>query len=165
MFLLFRYYIPMVFLHFIYLNKLESQSPKDALYHVEIGQVILEKKMKMWNLYRHMDDSQETIRKVYCTWAFCTGELKTHFCLYHPSLEKQLTRHCCNSLQWWWQINCLCLHHLQCHLWQDSWFEVWACMIKYRDCWKKKQLQLVIHTKDLIACNSNVRFDKKFERI
>ena len=56
----------------------------------------------------HMDDSQETIRKVYCTWAFCTGELKIHFCLYHPSLEKQLTRHCCNSLQWWWQINCLC---------------------------------------------------------
>ena len=107
-FLLFRYYIPMLFSHFIYLNKLESQSPKDALYHVEIGQVILEKKMKMWNLYRHMDDSQETIRKVYCTWAFCTGELKTHFCLYHPSLEKQLTRHCCNSLQWWWQINCLC---------------------------------------------------------
>ena len=36
------------------------------------------------------------------------GELKTHFCLYHPSLEKKLTRHCCNSLQWWWQINCLC---------------------------------------------------------
>ena len=40
---------------------------------------------------------------------FSSGALK--LIVYHyPSARKQqltCTRHCCNSMQWWWQINCM----------------------------------------------------------
>ena len=39
------------------MNKFESPSPKDALAKlVEIGPVIKEKKMKMWNVYDNNDN-------------------------------------------------------------------------------------------------------------
>ena len=67
---------------------------------VEIGPVVLEKKMKMWKVYRQTDrqTDRRTDRQTpddswseKLTWAFSSGELKTwcfHFhlirCLYNP---------------------------------------------------------------------------------
>ena len=56
-FLLFRNYLPLEKDVVFHLNKFEGPSPKDALYQVlvEIGTVVLEKEMKMWNIYRQTD--------------------------------------------------------------------------------------------------------------
>ena len=40
----------------LYLNKLESPAPMDAL--VGIGPVVMEKKMKMWKVYDNEDGQQ-----------------------------------------------------------------------------------------------------------
>ena len=80
----------------LHLKKLESSSPKNALCQVwwsplyeqtwvlithgcfvsslvEIGQVVLARKMKIWKFYDDNDDGQWTK----LTWAFVSGELKT----------------------------------------------------------------------------------------
>ena len=62
-------------------------------------------------------NGQKGIRKVYLS--FQVWWAKTHFVYQHPSLWKQLTRHCCNSLQWWWQMNCS-WHHWQYHLYMTG---------------------------------------------
>ena len=125
---------------------------------------------------RLKDDGQKGIRNVHLS--FQLRWAKTHFVYHHPSLWKQLTRHCCNSLQWWWQMNCS-WHHWQHHLRQDAPFEVSACMIiKYWesikigvqfDGCKITQLQLISNRNKGFDCldvlNGFVRFCKKFQRM
>ena len=58
MFSLFRYYLPLEKGVVIILQKLECPSPKDALCKdcmVEIGPVVLQKKMKLLNVYDTSD--------------------------------------------------------------------------------------------------------------
>ena len=54
-FLLFRNYLPLEKDVVFYLNKSESPSPKDALCEVLVEIVVVEKEMKMWNIYRQTD--------------------------------------------------------------------------------------------------------------
>ena len=119
---------------------------------VEIGPVVLEQKMKMWNVYKQMES------KIQCrwitnnelseilTWTFSSNELKLVFVYHYPLLRKQLTRHCCNSLHSW-QVNCLLLFVASF----ITGCSIWSCLIKYyihnEDyCWisqMKKKLQEV----------------------
>ena len=66
---LFCYYLPLEKGMVLHLNKLESTSPKDALYQVwlKFGSVVLEKK-KMWKVYDNDDDNNdaEDGQRTYC---------------------------------------------------------------------------------------------------
>ena len=66
----------------LYLNKLESPSPKIDLWSlVEIGPVVLDKKIKMCKVYDNINDNDENddrqrILSEKLTWAFGSAELK-----------------------------------------------------------------------------------------
>ena len=61
----------------LYLNKLESLSPKDV---VENGPVVLEKKLKIGKVYR--DRRTDDRRSEKLTGAFSSGELKISYIIF-----------------------------------------------------------------------------------
>ena len=75
-FSLFRNYLPLEKGMTVYLNKsnpLHTRCFVSGL--VDIGPVVLEKKMKMWNVYRQTRDNRRSDK---LTQAFSSGELKTN---------------------------------------------------------------------------------------
>ena len=76
-----------------------------------------------------MDDGQKQAEKL--TWTFSSGELKV--IVYHYPLRRKqqltCTRHCCNSMQWWWQINCMFIIRSAV-----MYTPFHVSLIKYKDC-------------------------------
>ena len=73
----------------LHLYKLESPSPRDTLYQdwLKLAQYFLEKKMKMWKVYRRTDrrtnDGRQVIRKAHELKNFTSCDIWWYFCLFY----------------------------------------------------------------------------------
>ena len=134
---------------------------------VEIGPVVLEKRMKMWNVDRHktyrLQDWQTTSnQKSSLELSAQLSDLKTSILsttthLYKNNLLGIAVIPWSDDDRWTFLV-----HHWQHHMWKEAPFEVSACKIMYKDCWWKNNPNWGF---DCLNVNGLIRFYKKIQRM
>ena len=114
------------------------------------------------------NDRQQAIRKPHLNFQLRWAKNLFFFVYHYPSLRKQLTGHCCNSLHSW-QVNCLLASFVASFITGHS---IWSSLIKYYihnkyywQIWQmKKKLQEVMANKWFDCLNVMFMLGSRFTR-